>query len=126
MSNVVIVDSQCDGYEDLITMVRDCKCNVQIAPDCESALRIILSSRVQILILEWQNSSDEVRSMIESIRKNHRSRRIHIIAISENRSAELVAGALTAKVNDFFSWPISTSEIRERIMWASHEHELLA
>ncbi len=118
MSNVLIGNSKCDGYEDLVSMVRDCKCNVQVAPDYESALRIILSSRFQILILEWQNSSDEVRLMIDSIRNNHRSRRMHIIAISVNRTTEMVAGALKAKVNDFFSWPISTSEIRQRLMWA--------
>ncbi len=126
MSNVVIVDSTCDGFEDLVSMVQDCKCNVQVAPDYESALRIILSSRVQILILEWQHTSDHARAMIESIRNNHRSRRIHIIAISANRTPEMVAGALKARVNDFFSWPISSSEIRERLMWASSEQELLA
>jgi DNA-binding response OmpR family regulator len=121
-----MIDSQCDGYEELVTMVRDCKCNVQVAPDYASALKIILSSRVQILILEWQNSSEEIRSMIESIRNNHRSRRMHVIAVSTNRTAEMVASALKAKVNDFFSWPISTNEIRERLLWAANEHELLA
>ncbi|MCY2974025.1 MAG: response regulator [Planctomycetota bacterium] len=126
MSNVVIVDSKCDDYKDLVTMVRDCKCNVQVASDYESALRIILTSRVQTLILEWQNSSDEVRAMIEAIRNNHRSRRMHIIAISAHQTKDMVAGALKAKVNDFLSWPISVSEIRERLMWASNEQELLA
>jgi len=106
-------------------MVRDCKCNVQLASDFESALKIILSSRVQILILEWQESAEHARAMIDSVRNNHRSRRIHIIAISANRTPEMLADALKSQVNDFFSLPISIVEIRERLMWASNEQELL-
>ena len=125
MSNVLIIDSKSEGLQDLVTMVRDCKCNVQIASDFESALKIILNSRIQILILEWQQSAEHTRALIESIRNNHRSRRIHIIAISANRTPEMVANALKAQVNDFFSWPISVGEIRERLLWASNQQELL-
>jgi len=125
MSNVVMIESKSDYFQDLVTMVRDCKCNVQLASDFESALKIILSSRVQILILEWPQSAEHARALIESIRNNHRSRRIHIIAISENRTPEMLADALKAQVNDFFCSPISIGEIRERLMWASNEQELL-
>jgi len=125
MSNVVMIESKSDYFQDVVTMVRDCKCNVQLASDFESSLKIILSSRVQILILEWPQSAEHARAMIESIRNNHRSRRIHIIAISAFRTSEMLADALKAQVNDFFSWPISIAEIRERLMWASNEQELL-
>jgi len=125
MSNVVMIESKSDYFEDLVAMVRNCKCNIQLASDFESALEIILSSRVQILVLEWPQSAEHARAMIDSIRNNHRSRRIHIIAISANRTREMLADALKAQVNDFFSWPISIGEIRERLMWASNEQELL-
>ena len=125
MSNVVMIESKSDYFQDVVTMVRDCKCNVQLASDFESALKLILSSRVQILVLEWPQSAEHARAMIDSIRNNHRSRRIHIIAISANRTREMLADALKAQVNDFFSWPISIGEIRERLMWASNEQELL-
>jgi len=125
MSNVVMIESKSDYFQDLLTMVRNCKCNVQLASDFESALKIILSSRVQILILDWPQSAEHAKALIESIRNNHRSRRIHIIAISANRTPEMLAGALKSQVNDFFSWPISIGEIRERLVWASNEQELL-
>ena len=125
MSNVVIIDFKSDGFQDLVGMVRDCNYNVRVASDFKSALKIISNSRVQILVLEWQQSSEYARVLIESIRNNHRFRRIHIIAISVNSTPELVADALNSQVNDFFSWPISIGEIRRRFLWASNEQELL-
>jgi DNA-binding response OmpR family regulator len=125
MSNVVIIESSSDYFQDLVSIVKDCKCNVQVASDYDSAVKIVLNSRVQIMILEWCQPSEDAQTMIQLIRNNHRSRRIHIIAISANRTQELVADALNSKVEDFFSWPVSLNEIRERLMWATNQQELL-
>jgi len=106
-------------------MVGECGVRITKANDYESALTTIVGSRVQILILQWGPENAGARALVDAIRKNHRTRRIHVIAVSENRTPEMLAEALNATVEDYFSWPVSLSEIRSRLLWASNRFELL-
>jgi len=125
MSNVLIVESQEPYFQDLIAMVGECGVRITKAIDYGSALKTIVGSRVQILILEWGHESEGARELVAAIRKNHRTRRAHVIAVSENRTPEMLADALNATVEDYFSWPVSISEIRSRLLWAANRFEQL-
>lgn len=126
MSNILAIRAETKFTEDLNEMLQECGCDVTTVADHAEAQKTVLGKRIQILVLEWGPNGNELsKALISVVRKNHRTRRIHIIAVSENRTPEMLAEAMNATVNDYFSWPVSIYELRSRLLWAANRFEQL-
>jgi len=126
MANILSIRSETIYSEDLNAMLQDCGYCVTTVADHAEAEKTILGKRIQIIVLGWEPGNNEPpKALISLVRNNHRTRRIHIIAVSENRTPEMLAEAMNATVDDYFSWPVSMSELRSRLLWAANRFELL-
>lgn len=115
---ILIVDADPVSLDKLCSYVSECDVRIQTATNLTTAMRRINEARFAILIVDWQLADNEAPALVENVRNNHRMRRTHIIALSEPADSETIQAVLNSGVDDFFARPITSSEVRNRLIWA--------
>jgi DNA-binding response OmpR family regulator len=123
--SVLIVENDPAVLEQLSMFVKDCEFKVHCADDLESAMGKLRSHRQSIVIVNWDLPESQATEIIDTIRGNHRMRRTHIIVLSTKTDPSIVEAAMNTGADDFFSMPISSPEIRARLLWAGSRSQLL-
>jgi DNA-binding response OmpR family regulator len=119
-TSVLVVESDPSSQDQLCSIVRDCEFQVFPATDLNSALEQIKDHRFQIMIIDWQLPRGEAQSIVKCVRANHRLRRTHIIALSDQAEPEVIQKVLKSGADDFFARPVTTTEVRSRLLWATN------
>jgi CheY-like chemotaxis protein len=116
--SVLIVEHDPAVLDHLSMCVKECEIKVHCADDLESAMSKLRNHRLSIAIVNWELPENQATEIIDTIRGNHRMRRMHIIVLSTKTDPSVVEEAMSRGANDFFSMPIGTAEIRSRLLWA--------
>jgi DNA-binding response OmpR family regulator len=124
MSNVLVIESDLSFQNDLSEMVRECNYKVQKVSNQDEGTEKLGSSRVQIILMDWDPSRDN-QAFVSNIRRNHRTRGVHIIVSSQTTSRDFIAEILKTGVDDFLSRPFDTRELRSRLVWATNRSQLM-
>jgi DNA-binding response OmpR family regulator len=115
---ILIVDADPVSLDSMCQFASDCDAKVQTSTGLDGAIRRINENRFNTVIVDWQLPNEEAMQLVQHIRSNHRLRRTHIIALSEPADPEIVQTVLKAGVDDFFARPVTSGEVRTRLLWA--------